>query len=334
MKKIILTATTSVLITFFTLPESYAQRGTDIQSYRIGSNTVPGTDFWRFTYGESFPRTIRVSVIKDINRYKLLIRSNAHLGDIEIVLNNNSTINCVRRPQYDHYLDGSLHSIYYLTESEVSKLSSANISHIVTQEDPGLHGPPRGNAPHYYRYMNKYRGFDGYRMTNLTNYTADAVRSLLSHVNRSSSNSSAGTGSAHCNCESVLTGGNRAYMCEPVPIYMGNNMNLAIMMAESDNQKYIALNALTYAQPRKFEGPVRIEFDNGRSHSFAFENHQISRIGGRDVSQGVYRMIFTTEGSIRSSNLRAITFRFEDSDSRTYRVNRNRNALRNQYQCF
>jgi hypothetical protein len=123
-------------------------------------------------------------------------------------------------------------------------------------------------------------------------------------------------------------------MCEPVPIYIDNNINLAIMMAESDNQKYIALNALMSGQPRKFEGPVRIEFDNGRSHSFAFENHQISRIGGRDVSQGVYRMIFTTEGSIRSSNIRAITFRFEDGDSGTYRVNRNRNALRNQYQCF
>lgn len=334
MKKIILIATSSVFITFFALPESYAQRSTEIQNYRIGSNTVPGTDFWEFTYGEGFPRIIRVSVIKDINRYKLLFSSNAHLGDIEMVLNDNSSINFVRRSQYDHYLDGSLHSIYYLTESEISMLSSVDISHIVTQEDPGLHGPPRGNVPRYYRYMNRYQGIGQFGMTNMTNNTADAVRALLRHVNRSSSNTSTGTGSINCRCETVYTGGNRSYMCEPIPIYIDNNINLAIMMAESNDEKYLALNALMSGQPRKFDGPVSIDFDNGRSHTFAFENHQISRIGGRDVSQGLYKMIFTTERSIRSSNIRAITFRFENGDRRSYRVNRNRNALQDQYQCF
>jgi hypothetical protein len=161
MNKVFLYTIVGVIVLFFTTSQVYAQNRSQVQSYRIGSHIAPGTNHWALTYGENFKRTIHVSIVKDINRYKLLIRSNDHLGDIEIVLNDNSSINCVRRPHYDHYLDGRLQSIYYLTEQEVSKLSSVNISHIVTQEVPDWRSAPRGNAPRYYRYMNRYQEVDG-----------------------------------------------------------------------------------------------------------------------------------------------------------------------------
>ena len=323
------------LLTTEALPLS-AQGGTNVQSYRVGSNVVPGTESWTFTYSDNIS-SFNAAIIKDVDRYKLLVRSRNHLGDIEIVLEDNSVIRCTRRPGYDHHIDNRLHTLYYLTENEVMQLSSSNIDHIVTNQSPAFQYEVPGNTPRYYRYHNRYRSGYNHNIPEFSrNNTARGVRALLRHEGRSSDTASfPGNTNLNCNCETVFSQGNQSYMCEPIQIYNDRDIDIAIMMVESNNSKYIALNALMSTTNRRFDGPVSIDFANGRTHLFGLENTQISRIGGRNVSQGVFTVLPTASRSLRNSDMVRLTFRLVgENQNRVYKLSSNQTAMRDQYQCF
>jgi len=336
---------TLLLVIFCINTNCIAQGTSDVRFYLVGNDEFPGTNYWKFTHNSGLSSEIQVSVIKRDDRFVILTLSSQPLGPLRIVLRDNTLINCIRRPAYDHYINNRLHSIYYLTDSEANALSRSDIENIMVTERPlGAGGSlmfgRNENTPRYYTYRNRYTPPDNYRRqvwdrTWETNTTAREIRSLVRFTGRNSHSGSTGWNKApDCHCETVVVQGNRSYMCAPEQIHVSSRVNLAIMMVESGDQKYVVLNALTTGPTKKFGGPLTIDFDNGRSHILTMENTHISKIGGEDVAQGVFRVLFTTQRSISDSNMSSVSFRFDNEPMRTYRLTENSHALRQQIQCF
>jgi hypothetical protein len=342
----------SILIIFifqFILPSIVFSQG--IQEYRVGSSYEPGTDYWTFSYTEKrfmMLSELEIAVVKYRNRFALLVRHSKALGDLEIILDNREVINCIRRPEYDHFFDGELNTMYFLTQEEVQKMSRSDIDHIISTENPSSYRTfnelrdGRQNVDSYYQLNNYYEYFESgsFGKSKGSNNTARDIRTLLRHIeNPRSSQSFRGSlntnSKSNCNCQNVVTNGNRSYMCVPLPIYDTSNLNVAVSLIESNSTKYVLLNALYNRRARAFEGGLNIEFRNGRTHYFRNENSATSTVGGEELIQGVFRIVSSSESSIEVSDIDEVSFKFDNGREYTLRSSLiNRDVLRNQIQCF
>ncbi|MEX2347724.1 MAG: hypothetical protein WD511_00770 [Balneolaceae bacterium] len=315
---------------------SYSQQEQTVYEYRVGSEIVNGTEYWTFTYEAGLSGTIKIAVIAGKDRYLLHTKSYRDLGNIELVLDDNSIITFTKRPKYDQYINDELTSIYYITSSEFEKLLRSNIDHIVTTTPPGASLIHPDGKPRRYIYKNSFQkltrsGFKSYR-----NNTVSSLKNFLSFQSRNNNSLSSNRNNINsCNCESATSFGNRSLMCPPIPVFNDIRYSIAPMLIKTEHDIFLIINMLNKTRKESFSGPAYIQFKNGKGHFFALHDFQYLNANGYDLTQGMFRIVTTSKESIKSSKLSSIRLTLGEKETKkSFKVDQNNDVLFKHHACL
>ncbi len=138
-----------------------------------------------------------------------------------------------------------------------------------------------------------------------------------------------------CEYETVnRSDGVKIKVFETLPVVIDQNTETALSLMTTQNQNYISINVRFREDGEKLDGNLSLRLQNNNMLQLPLVNGGLSYIGGSNLAQAIYELTEENSIKLRQSDLKTISYQFENKVVHTFEVIQNANVLSNQLRCL